>query len=654
MGAFICIDEGRILADIPYDNGKGKEKAKRIPGCRAAWDKTRGDRDVFLGWSYPLSLETCWTFRKVFPDLEVGEDLATWAREEMERLSETETYRSHVDDAQEVLDMVATIAPRTFEALCSRPYQVAGAAFGAMSNGLLLGDEPGLGKTIQTIAMLIQKNRKRILVTCPRTASRAVWERELHKWWPGANVFVAQGTRKEREAAFAAYDEVAGHDSIFVRMYPCIMIVNTEMVRTKKIRKTKTVNHRDGTKSVKEYYDSVPEWPWIHKAEWDAIVMDESHNTLASQYNIGSKHITQGRLGAMKLRMNMARRDNKGFAIALSGTPARSKLERFWGTLNWVNPKAFSSFWRFTEAHFEVDNTHWGRRIGTENELGRLVAVPLDQEIFDKALRPYYLARTKAMAAPDLPPIIYSGDPIGEGGQNAVWLDMEPKQAKAYADMKRMATVRLDSGTLLANGVLAELQRLRQFANAYGRMEGNELLPELPSVKLEWILDFLYERDGHPGKVIIASSYSKMVNWVAAAIRHDKGISGTVLTLTGATSDRDRARLRDRFQDPNDDCRVVVINSKAGGEAITLDQADDIVMIDAPWTGDEVEQVEARAHRVSRIHQVIVHRLAAVGTVDEWIYSLNDEQRATLYAAKPKQAALMFREAINGLRGSKR
>ena len=77
---------------------------------------------------------------------------------------------------------------------------------------------------------------------------------------------------------------------------------------------------------------------------YDAVVIDEAHNLLASRSNYQSKHITQQRYGAVMLRRKV-RED--GLAIALSGTPFRSDLTNAWGTLNWCRPDIFGSFWRW-------------------------------------------------------------------------------------------------------------------------------------------------------------------------------------------------------------------------------------------------------------------------------------------------------------------
>jgi hypothetical protein len=84
MEAIITTDGKRILAKIPYANGSGPKAAKRVPGARADWDKTVTP-NVFKGWVYPLSMDTCRSFRKVFgADLVVLPPLVAWSREQVE------------------------------------------------------------------------------------------------------------------------------------------------------------------------------------------------------------------------------------------------------------------------------------------------------------------------------------------------------------------------------------------------------------------------------------------------------------------------------------------------------------------------------------------------------------------------------------------
>jgi SNF2 family DNA or RNA helicase len=317
-----------------------------------------------------------------------------------------------------------------------------------------------------------------------------------------------------------------------------------------------------------------------------------------------------------------------------------------WGTLNWLRPDLFGSYWRWATQFFGVEDGRFGKIVGGTDADGKPVKSPepLDAEEWDRMLRPYYLKRTKAKVVPDLPPIFYAGTPVREADSPCyVQLDMLPEQAKAYRQIVDDAEVTLDGRTLTATGVLAEITRLRQFANAAGRLgPDRSVLPALPSNKLEWLVDFMQEREGTGAKVVVASSFTAIVELAADVLRKE---GFEVLTLTGATKDRDRADLVARFQDPSDSLQVVCINRIAGGESITLDAADEMVVIDQPWISDQDDQLEPRIHRVSRIHQVTVYRLISTGTVDEWMASLTDEQRETVSNASPRKLSEMMKES---------
>jgi Zierdtviridae DNA helicase len=621
MHATITTDGKRIQARILPKYRAGSELAHQIPHCRADWDKSV-EPNVFLQWSYPLSMETCYAFRRVFGDeLSVSNALSRWAREEVSRIRALETLREEAI-ADVDLSRVEREAPALFAAMQARPHEITGAGFMLTGRRVILGDDPGLGKTLQALAACIQADAREIIVLCRLSAEIAVWERETKRWAPGIAVFVADGTAAQRTREFGAYSD----HPVTIPGTRKMLVVNLEMVRTRK--------------PTEENGKPVHKHPFLFTRTWDAIIVDESHNLLASKANTMSKNITLQRYGAMLLRARLA--DN-GLVIAMSGTPFRSKLEKAWGTLNFVRPDIFGSFWKWAETYFGVDKSGaYGWVVGN----GSNVLEPRDPQAWDSMLRPYYLKRTKADAAPDLPPIEYAGTPIDPDDPDSpkyVQLPMLPEQAKLYRQMDRDSEAYVDGKRLTASGVLAEITRKRQFANAAARMgEGRTVLPAMPSNKLEWLLDFAAEREGTGIKFIVASSFTEIVE-LAADVLREAGFN--VATLTGRTSPKDRARLVERFQDPDGPLQVVCLNRDAGGESITLDAADDMVVIDQPWISDRDEQLDNRIHRLSRVHNVTIYRLVSTGTIDEWMASLTDEQREALATASPRKLSEAIAEA---------
>jgi SNF2 family DNA or RNA helicase len=616
MSVRATTDGKLILVRFPYSE-RLVDLIHTVPGAR--WHKPT------TTWRCPLVMGSAYALRRAFGrELEVMPPLSAWARGELDRLAEIQVARS---SERADLPRVRELAPEMALAMASREYQTVGARVMADAGAMLLGDDPGLGKTIQTLGALIEKGSQSILVFCPRTATRSVWAAEVAHWAPHFTVYVAQGSRGQRDGQIAAWR---------LAQSPKILICNLEMMRVVKERCPDGPLNKckfGGETATHKHEHDIAEWPSLHRLDYDAIVADESHKALATTKNTMSKNITQIRYGAMKLRKRLL---PGGLAIALSGTPYRSKRFKIWGTMNWLRPDIFTSYWAYASRNFVIDDSG---RYGSGEVLDRLI-VPDEQ--WAAELLPYYLGRDKATVAPDLPPIVYAGTPLAGG--NYVVLPMDGKQAGAYSSMKKDAEVTLDSGRLTATGVLAEITRMRQFANAYGRLvEGRKVIPAAPSNKLDWILQFMEEHEGSEGKVVIASMFTSMVDLIAAEL---DGEGYEVLTLTGETSDRDRETLVRRFQDPDDKARVAVINMMAGGVAITLDAADYMVLVDQPWTSDDEKQVVDRIHRVSRIHNVIVYRLVTEGTVDEWIANMTDEQRDNILQADAATRATLLKEAV--------
>jgi SNF2 family DNA or RNA helicase len=597
--------DGRIHAYIPYDSGAGAEEARAVQGARAKFELDAAGRKVFACWTYPLNLQTCRALRAQFGSrIRIHPELAAWAWE----ARTAEDLQIELRSARDAdLQLVPAVAPALTKALADRTYQRIGARFIANGRTVLIADEPGLGKTLETLAGLVEAGAKRVLVFAKKKAAATVWGNEIPRWLGSkAEVYMATGdlTAAKRQQALDLYrldSEYVGDNPDAPIMF---VVCNIEMVRLAK--------------------RGAPKFPHLFAEDWDAIVVDESHNALIGKHT-QSKHITQTRYGMMRLPLRKG-----GLKIALSGTPSRGKSENIWGTMNWLRPDLFGSYWRFVKSYFELLDGY---------KEARVVGEIRDGAGYDKALAPFLLRRTKAEVVPEMPPRQYCGTPLDWNDAETtvgVWLDMTSQQAKHYAEMQALAETRLESGLLMANGILAEMTRLKQFATCCWKIDGYKtvwkidsetgervqsqvanMVPGLPSNKYDWILEFAQERVAAGLKIVVASQYTRILNAFSSQLRAD-GLESYL--LTGETRERDVAAIVAAFNSKQDDVPVLFLNTKAGGESITLDAcADDVVFIDETYIPDDQEQVENRLHRVSRIHQVNIWYLRSLGTIDEEI-----------------------------------
>src|SRR6185369_4518717 len=142
-------------------------------------------------WSIPLSMPVCRRLREEFgPELEISPDLWAWAKEEQAKARAMAALASARDTD---LERVGAIAPRLAKAMASRTYQRVGARFvsegRANGAGVLIADQPGLGKTLEALAGVVEANvAGPYLVVTPKTSVNPVWGREIPRWLDGQTV----------------------------------------------------------------------------------------------------------------------------------------------------------------------------------------------------------------------------------------------------------------------------------------------------------------------------------------------------------------------------------------------------------------------------------------------------------------------------------
>lgn len=603
MTVYIERDGNRIAAVIPYDNGRGPQVAKHVDGYRwRAQDKT---------WTYPLDLHTCRALRRVFGvELSIGPNLHAWARAEIEREKTLARTGGVSLDTTMKLEAVESLLPEMAQAMYARGYQTVAARWGADARRYLLADVPGLGKCLESFGALLEGNitSGRVLIVAPRTAVRSTWEPEVAKWLADlGRVFVADGARARRDEVISNFMSTDPTDRLN------FLIINAEMVRWRKAQ--------PATFSKPAVEEKI-EYQQLFDIEWDAIIGDEVHKYLM-RANPKSNNVSAVGHGFQKLR-HMP----DGMRMALTGTPMKGKPRNLWGTLHWLRPETYTSQWRWLKRYYKtVPNAYAtsGETI-TDNLLG-------DAELeLAQDLAPIMLRRTKDELHginPDWapPPKTYI----------TAWVDLSAEERRGYRAIEKDAEIKFRGQTMNVNGLLAEMTRLKQAAGSALGIEGGVVQPRLPSAKLDWLLDdFLPSRgitgdpkqDQGENKVIIASQFTKLVNLAAETLR-GKGIQCYV--LTGATNDRDRAAQIKAFQE-TDDVRVFLLNTNAGGVSVTLDRADDVVLLDETSNPDDQLQVEDRAHRTSRTdHYVNITYVRALGTIEEEIAAGNQHKDEVQY-----------------------
>lgn len=629
-------------------------------------------------WSYPLKWDSCLAIRRdIATELDrpiaFGDELFAWATEEKQRQAKLDSARNGLGDGLGLREIPGVKArnQKIYGAATGRPFQSAGIQFGAEHRKLILADDPGLGKTLQTLGVIEETaTTGPVLVVCNTSAQQVTWPREIEFWTSDEYmVFDKDIPAADRDDAIRdVFEDCANNPElrIWVLMNPHWVRMKTEIDEFGK--------YVYSTTGVKMISANVP--PLFNSGPWSAIIADESHETLAC--NTGNaKKWTQQRVGMGALPLK-----EDGVRISISGTPMRGKSENMFGQLNWIAPEEYTSYWNWANKHFVV--TDDGFR-GAKN-VGELV----DEEAFFKENSRYMLRRSKEQVASDLPPKRYGGTPYDPNDPDSlvgVWLDMRPEQRKALDAFESEAGLVENGLELTAIGFLAQLTRRKQFATSCGRLvieqkpcfekypngkykktdddkkipaydpkTGKRLFedvvtvaPELPSNKWDWIVNFLDERDllGGKGKqkVLIASQFTRVINAYRQELLDKYGVES--FHITGDTKIADRKRFQDEFQTNPDSPKIFFLQSIAGGTSLTLDQADDVIINDEMWDFGVQEQIEDRAHRLSRTdHNVTIWYLRTRGTVEEYIGTTSDARRTTVKGVMDGQRGVDIRRKL--------
>jgi hypothetical protein len=193
-------------------------------------------------------------------------------------------------------------------------YQKAGIAYASEKGNVLIGDEPGLGKTIQAIGISnMASDMRRILVVCPASL-KLNWKREWEKWCvKGLGVGIVTGGKA------AQWPTDAG-----------VVIINFDLV--------------------------AKHLPRLHAAEWDMLVVDEAHNLR----NAKAKRTTnilgcKGRDGSYDVEPIPAKR-----LVLMTGTPIVNRPVELWPLISAVNPAKFDNFFSYGKRYCGASNNGYG------------------------------------------------------------------------------------------------------------------------------------------------------------------------------------------------------------------------------------------------------------------------------------------------------
>lgn len=426
------------------------------------------------------------------------------------------------------------------------PYQERAADWLATRRSALLSLAPGLGKGPVALSAAKRIGAKEVTVVCPLTLV-GMWERERKRWWPEA---VSRFQDEEPNPLCASWPSV-------------FTVITYDYLRLHGLPRART----------------------------DLLIFDESV-------------LLKNRKAARSRAAKTARR-KAAACWMLSGAPTTRFLDDLYMQVHTLEPKQYSSYWRFAFAYTLVQQSVWGMQV-TANAPG---------------IEP----RLKA----DLAPILYTynyADLARDEPERAIpeWA-VETRQVPLpvswwtiYKQMQDTFLASLPSGNVvLAPIVLTQLLRLVQLASHPALLD--DATPWSAGGKLSAIPGLLEEL---PQPCIL------WTNFVATAKELAQRLKAPM--LIGDTPANERTRIVAEFQAGKHP--VLIAHPGVGRFGLTLTRGRSMIFVERSFNADFYYQALYRCRRIGTTEPPHVVILEATGpdgqaTVDRAIGSVLDYRK---------------------------
>ena len=383
--------------------------------------------------------------------------------------------------------------------LTLRYYQMQGVYHLISMKRFILGDDTGLGKTLQAIgSMCFLWDRDPTLKAVVLTTKSAVgqWELEFQKFTEGIHTIVCKGTPKKRakiRQEFLDYDQG-----------PCVLI--------------------SGYRTVVQDFSEMMDW------DIGLLVLDECTAIK------NPKALVSQRIGYLA-------REQSQYVWGLSATIIKNNLMEGWGIFRSVCPGLFGSKSAFMGQYCI---TRLQRIPGSRRQIPVIVGYrrgAIDE--FRKKIDPFFLGRSKLDVAPELPSLI----------QKNVLIEMNKRQQSKYAEALA-GLLDMEDGTEKETTQLTSIIYCQQIVNDLRLLE----IDYDKSPKLDTLLDMVTEGEFADEKVIIFSRFRKFIDIVVPALEK-KGLP--TVRITGAENVDQRKESMQKFQDPKSGINHVCITMAA-------------------------------------------------------------------------------------------
>ena len=472
------------------------------------------------------------------------------------------------EDAIEALDYVRrAFAARVPAGLSPLPFQTVGIAFAKLTGyRALIGDAPGLGKTIQGLGCLITDPETLLpaVIVAPKNVT-VNWMKESRKWLPTVPTKLIETV----------------HDEIPAGNWKGVSILSWEMM----------VAHMDE----------------IIAAGTACVIADEAHY---------AKNPTAQRTKALITVL-----EKVPHALLLTGTPIKNVVVELHTLLAALDAETWGTRKAFADQYVEEQKKVQG---GGIKYIGVKEVDPLQQRLACSMVR-----RLKEDALKDLPPkqrvyFTVSMTPEQRAEYEQAEEDFEAWYVAAVEKRVReeLAKAGVDENTASEQARDQATAKAEAYLRAQAIVKLGEMRRIVGQIKTQPAIDLAKKLVAEGENVVIFAAHKPVVKGIARAL-DATGIPYGV--IDGDASAQERAKATDDFQAGR--IRVIVA-SEAAKEGLTLTRAANTIFVERYWTPADEQQAEDRIHRIGQTRAVVITYLHVPGTVDDTMHALIETKRA--------------------------
>lgn len=439
------------------------------------------------------------------------------------------------------------------------PFQKAGIAYCIDHPAVLLGDEPGLGKTIQVAGTInALDDIYTALVICPASL-KINWQRELEKWL----------VRKYRIVIVGSDADIRWSQTGNV-----ILIVNYDI--------------------LKKYRDE------LMQISFDLVAVDEAHYIKNAEIR---KDKLTGETKFKTLRTQLVHEIGRSAKrkLLLTGTPIVNRPKELYSLLHFLDSAKWNNFFRFARRYAGAFQTRFGWDFSGASNL---------EELQQTLRETVMIRRLKKDVLPDLPAkrrqII---DLPANGCAGFVQAETEAEERfdteiEAIEAERDFADANEDT-----QGYEASVEKLQSRYRAQFT-ELSELRHRTALAKAPKVIEHATELLEAVDKLVIFAHHHDVVQSLMEGLTDFNPVR-----LTGEDSQTVRQAAVDRFQtDPA--CRVFIGSIMAAGVGLTLTAASTVIFAELDWVPGNITQAEDRCHRIGQSDSVLVQHIVLDGSID--------------------------------------